>query len=121
MPHPVVYFDIGCPNRENSAAFYRDLFGWTSTPDGPNALRFDTGSPEGIPGATTSLGHEPSRYVMVYVATDDIPATLERVIALGGELVIPEMEAPGRGWFAWFKDPAGNLMGLWREAAAGSG
>jgi len=27
--------------------------------------------------------------------------------------LIPKQEVPGMGWFAWFKDPEGNVLGLW--------
>jgi predicted enzyme related to lactoylglutathione lyase len=37
---------------------------------------------------------------------------LDRVVSLGGRVVLPPTEVPGVVTFALFKDPAGNLMGL---------
>ena len=47
---------------------------------------------------------------------DDIEATLAKVGQLGGTTLVPKQEVPGMGWFAWFKDPEGNVVGLWKAA-----
>lgn len=120
MPTPVVHFEIGCPDKDESRAFYETVFGWKSEGYGPFSYRFDTGSPRGIQGFTTALGHEPHRYVMVYVEVDDIPAHLAKAEAHGGKTMVPETEVPGMGWFAWLTDPAGNRVGLWKPAPVGS-
>lgn len=33
---------------------------------------------------------------------------------MGGQVFIRETEAPGAGHFAWFGDPHGNTIGLWK-------
>ncbi len=96
MAKPVVHFEIGCRDREKTDHFYTSLFGWTTTEYGPFSRAIDTGSDRGIPGFLTALGHEPHQYVMVYVEVDDIGAVLQQVPQLGGTVVIPETEAPGR-------------------------
>lgn len=116
MANPVVHFEIGCPDKEESRAFYEQAFGWKSEPYGPFAFRFNTGSEKGIQGFTTALGHEPHNYVLFYIEVDDIPAALASVEQLGGAVVVPETQIPGTGSFAWFRDPAGNLAGLWKPA-----
>jgi predicted enzyme related to lactoylglutathione lyase len=72
----------------------------------------DTESDGGIPGAITALGHEPHNYVMVYIEVDDIPTYLEKIESKGGQTLIPMTEIPGGGYFAWFADPEGSMMGL---------
>lgn len=113
MGNPVVHFDIGCRDKERSREFYTGLFDW-KTEANPFSLAIDTRSEEGIQGFLTALGHEPHHYVMVYVQVDDIGATLARVEDLGGQVVVPETEAPGQGHFAWISDPDKNLVGLWK-------
>ena len=68
----------------------------------------------GIAGHITSLGHEPHNYVTVYVAVEDLPAALKKAEGLGGKTIIPPTEVPGMGQFAWFADPDGNTIGLWK-------
>lgn len=115
MPNPVVHFEIGCPDLAVSRAFFRDVFGWQDSDYGPMSANLNTGEQGGINGFTTSLGHEPKQYVMVYIEVADIDQTLAAIAEKGGEVLIPKHEAPG-GWFAWFKDPSGNMLGLWTSA-----
>jgi uncharacterized protein len=69
---------------------------------------------EGITGHITELGHEPHRYVTVYVLVEDIHAQLEKVHELGGKTIVPPTEVPEMGQFAWFEDLEGNTLGLWK-------
>ena len=116
MAHPVVHFDIGCKDKEQSRDFYQTIFDWKVEPYGPMSYQFDTGSPRGIQGFTTALGHEPHNYVMFYVEVDDIDEKSNAIVASGGQIVVPETQVPGSGSFAWCKDPSGNLFGLWKAA-----
>jgi predicted enzyme related to lactoylglutathione lyase len=36
------------------------------------------------------------------------------VQSLGGKTLVPPVEVPGRGSFAWFADPDGSIIGLWK-------
>ena len=111
MVAPVVFFDIGCRDKERSMAFYRALFGWEGEEVNPLSEQFSTGS-EGIDGAVTALGHEPHNYVMVYALVEDLEATLEKAAELGGETVVGPLPTPRGGRFAWIKDVEGTLMGV---------
>jgi predicted enzyme related to lactoylglutathione lyase len=111
MGRPVVHFEIGCRDRAKASGFYSELFGWTTSEMG-EASMIDTGAGAGINGHFTALGHEPYHYLTVYVDVDDVAAYLARAESLGGKTVIPPVEIP-QGTFAWFRDPDGNLIGLW--------
>jgi uncharacterized protein len=113
MGAPVVHFEIGCRDSAKSQAFYRELFGWTMEAYGPAAM-INTGSKEGIMGHINCLGHEPHTYVTVYAQVEDLEASLAKVGKLGGKTIVPPTEVPGMGHFAWFQDPEGNCMGLWK-------
>jgi uncharacterized protein len=45
----------------------------------------------------------------------DIDATLAAVEKAGGAIVVPRTDVFGLGEFAQFRDPDGNLIGLWHE------
>lgn len=113
MSHPVVRFEIGCRDRAKTAKFFSDLFGWKIEENGPASI-IDAG-PGGIPGHITALGHEPFHYTIFYVEVDDVQRSLEQAIALGGRTVVPAIKIP-TGTFAWFADPEGNTIGLWKPA-----
>ncbi len=114
MGRPVIHFEIGCRDRAKTAAFYSKLFGWSTTESGP-ATNIDTGSPQGIQGHITALGHEPEHYVTFYVDVEDIQASLDQAIALGGKKIVGPVKIP-TGAFAWFLDPDGNAIGLLQPA-----
>jgi predicted enzyme related to lactoylglutathione lyase len=50
--------------------------------------------------------------VLVYIASDDIKASLAQAESLGGKTVVPKTEIPSIGWFGLFADPTGNVVGL---------
>jgi predicted enzyme related to lactoylglutathione lyase len=113
MGQPVVHFEIGCRDRERSAQFFAQLFGWQITPSGPASM-IDTQAGTGINGHITALGHEPHRYVTFYVAVDDVAAYLAKAESLGAKTVVPPVDIP-QGTFAWLADPDGNVVGLWKD------
>lgn len=112
MGQPVVHFEIGCRDHPRTVAFFSDLFGWKMQAAGP-ATMINTEAEAGIHGHITSLGLEPHQYTIFYVQVDDVPAYLEKVEKFGGKTLMPPVEIPS-GTFAWFADPGGNTIGLWK-------
>lgn len=125
MPAPVVHFEIGCKDIAKTREFYSKLLGWEyapspeAQPGAPsmamiaNLGPFAQNKTDGIGGHIAAMGHPPHQYVTFYAQVDDIEATLAHAQTLGGSTLIPKQEVPGMGWFAWFKDPEGNVLGLW--------
>jgi predicted enzyme related to lactoylglutathione lyase len=107
-----VHFEIGCKDREKTTQFFSDLFGWKMQTAGIASM---VNPGEGITGLITALGHEPHHYTMFYVQVDDVRASLDKVEQLGGKVVVPPVKIP-TGSFAWFSDPEGNIIGLWKPA-----
>lgn len=114
VAHPVVHFEIGCRDRAKTERFFTDLFGWHMQQKGPASM-IDAASQRGIPGHITSLNHEPYHYTMFYVEVDDVQASLDKAVALGGKIVVPPIKIP-TGTFAWFSDLDGNTIGLLKPA-----
>jgi uncharacterized protein len=112
MGQPVIHFEIGCRDSAKTVNFFRDLFGWQMQAMGP-ATMINTGSSSGIQGHITSLGHEPHNYTIVYVQVDNVQTYLDKATSLGGKTLVPPVEIP-TGTFAWFADPEGNTVGLWK-------
>jgi predicted enzyme related to lactoylglutathione lyase len=113
MGAPVVHFEIGCRNSDKVAGFYSQLLGWDLTAYGP-AKMVNTGSPSGIQGHISSLGHPPHNYITIYAQVDDLAASIKKAESLGGKQVVPPTEVPGMGHFAWITDPEGTIFGLWK-------
>jgi predicted enzyme related to lactoylglutathione lyase len=115
MTHPVVHFEIGCKDSKQTQDFYSSLFDWKIEQMGPAGM-INTGDKSGIQGHINSLGHEPHQYVTIYVQVEDIGACLAKAGKLGGKTLVPATDIPGMGQFAWFSDPGGNIIGLWKPA-----
>ncbi len=112
--HPIVHIEFSTQDRTQAANFYGNIFGW-ETQDMPEMNYTSFSSGEGSPGGGLNPVTEdyPAGTVVVYIQTDDINGTLAKIEAQGGQVVMPKSEIPNMGWFALFKDPTGNLLGLY--------
>jgi predicted enzyme related to lactoylglutathione lyase len=124
MSGRVVHFEIPFDDRERAGAFYADAFGWsiTSLPEMNYVLATTGPSDQGPPsepgfinGGMLERGL-PVGGPVVTVEVDDIDATLETIERLGGTTVTAKQSVGEMGFSAYFKDPEGNLMGLWQNA-----
>ena len=111
MSHPVVHFEIGCQDKAKTSAFYAEAFGWRID-DGPMGM-IDTGSSAGIPGHVAALGHEPHQFTHFYMRPMMWRRRWHGLGELGGKTIVPPVPIP-TGTFAWFADPEGNVVGLWK-------
>ena len=121
--HNIVHVEIPSTDPKANAKFYSDAFGWKLE----HSPEFDYWQfrPEALPGGGFPGVGEPSGgkigEVLVYIDTDDIEASLAQIESLGGKTLAPKMEIPGTGWFAFFQDPSGNKLALYKSMNPGSG
>jgi predicted enzyme related to lactoylglutathione lyase len=55
--------------------------------------------------------------LLPYIWVDTIDGALAQIAALGGVILeAPHLDSPGGCWIATFRDPAGNVFGLYQEA-----
>jgi hypothetical protein len=99
---------------QRSAAFYRAVFGWKARTRGDGTTAFDDTVGE-VSGAWKT-GRPPSRDVglLVYIMVDSVAETIEKILANGGEIVQP-IGGDAPEITARFRDPAGNVLGLYQE------
>ncbi len=111
--HPIVHVEFSARNLQAAGEFYHQLFGWNiqSIPEMHYVTYEADPGPRGgfaeVDGNMYKAGD-----VIIYVATDDIEASLAKAEALGGKIVAHKTEIPGVGWFGFFTDPTGNRIGL---------
>ncbi len=111
MKRKVVHFEIGCSDLDQTSKFYETVFGWKLMKHG-NAAFINSGE-EALSGHLNKLGpDDPPNYVTVYIETDALQADLKAVESNGGEVFVQPIILPDGRTFAWFKDVAGNLIGL---------
>ena len=118
MGTAVVQFEIGGPDDQLLAAFYRRLFGWEMTPIPGANYTLIAASGAGISGGLgRSRTGQP--WATFYAEADDLQAVLDRASALGGTTVVPITEIPGKLAYAMLSDPDGLLVGVAKRAEAG--
>src|SRR6516162_6973554 len=103
----ICYLELPATDIARSAEFYRRVFGWKTRQRGDGHLAFDDGV--GEVSGTWVLGRAPSSTpgILVYLMVDSVAATLESVVASGGEVVQP-IGADAPEITARFRDPGGN-------------
>jgi predicted enzyme related to lactoylglutathione lyase len=111
------YLEIPAGDVGRAAAFYEAVFGWkVRDRDGDRPSFTDAGGQ--VSGAWVrdrAVSAEPG--LLPYIWVDDIDATLAAVAENGGEALDgPRLDVePDGEWIATFRDPAGNVVGLYQE------
>ena len=121
----VVHFEIPTDDIARASEFYRSIFGWdlrdmsefgmdytiamTVPVDEQTQIPTEPGAING--GMMKRSDQTPSPVITIEV--EEITAALADIEAKGGSTVQPRTRIEGMGAFAYFKDPEGNVMGLW--------
>jgi uncharacterized protein len=109
----ISYLRIPAAEPDRLASFYEEVFGWT----------VDRGREE--PSFTDGTGHVIGHFspqhqvageagVRPYIFVEGVDETLDKVTANGG--VVETAAYPeGDLWVATFRDPTGNVIGVWQQ------
>ena len=110
----VCYVEIPAVDVRRSADFYAKVFGWRLRQRGDGHTAFDDAIGE-VSGAWV-VGRPPSPEpgLLIYIMVDSVAATVDAVVAHGGNIVQP-IGADAPEITARFSDPAGNVIGLYQE------
>ena len=113
----VCYIEIPAADVARSADFYSKVFGWKIRQRGDGATAFDDGVGE-VSGAWV-VGRPPaaSPGFVIYIMVDSVAETVDAVLAHGGQIVQP-IGADAPEITARFRDPGGNVLGLYQEPQA---
>jgi len=113
----VCYIEMPTTDVARSADFYAKVFGWNVRRRGDGVTAFDdtTGQVSGAwrPGRPAS--DQPG--LLIYIMVDSVAAACDTVVANGGQIVQPVGGDPGE-LTARFRDPGGNVLGLYQEPSA---
>jgi predicted enzyme related to lactoylglutathione lyase len=112
----ICYIELPAIDIQRSADFYKKVFGWNMRKRGDGATAFDDAVGE-VSGAFV-LGRPPASTpgLLLYIMVDSVEKTIESVKANGGEIV-QSIGADAPEITARFKDPGGNVIGLYQEPA----
>jgi predicted enzyme related to lactoylglutathione lyase len=110
----ICYVEIPAVDIERSVEFYKSVFGWNTRRRGDGATAFDDGAGEVSGTWVTGRPASETPGLMLYIMVDSVAATVDAIIARGGEIVQP-IGADAPEITARFRDPAGNVIGLYQE------
>jgi predicted enzyme related to lactoylglutathione lyase len=109
----ICHVELPTTDLERSASFYERVFDWHARRHPGGAVTFDdsTGEVSGhwVPGRAPA---DPG--ALIYIWVDDIDVAIDRVRAEGCEIVQGVGADPGE-LTARFRDPGGNIIGLYEE------
>ena len=114
----ICYVELPAADVKRSSEFYNRVFGWQMRTRGDGATAFDDGVGQ-VSGAFVP-GRPPSRDagLLLYVMVEDAGATVKAVEQNGGQIVEP-IHPGAPEIVARFRDPAGNLLGIYQERSLG--
>lgn len=111
----VSYLRIPAEDPARSAAFYESVFGWNLRGD-PREPSFEDGTGHVIGHFMADLPVAGEAGVRPYIFVEHVDETLDRVVAYGGEVVTAPYPE-GDLWVATFRDPPGNVLGVWQRGS----
>ncbi len=117
MSNRVVHFEIPCDHPEQTMNFFKEVFSWSFERFGNEEYwSVFTGDPKdpGINGGLMKK-RDPNQPVANSILVKDLDTTTNKIVQAGGQIVVPKMAIPSVGWLAYFKDPDGNIHGLYQE------
>jgi len=110
----ICYIEMPATDVARSADFYKRTFGWNIRKRGDGSVAFDDSV--GEVSGTWVLGRPPASTpgLLFYVMVDSVAATVNAIVANGGEVVQP-VGGDAPEITARFRDPGGNVIGLYQE------
>jgi uncharacterized protein len=109
----VSYLRVPAADPGRSAGFYAAVFGWTVRTDRDDPS-FEDGTGHVIGHFVADLAVAGEAGVRPYVFVERVDETLGKVVAEGGAVETPPYPE-GDLWVATFRDPAGNVLGVWQQ------
>lgn len=126
MVSGVVHFELPADDVERAKSFYQQAFGWTmrSMPGMGYTLVGTTATDEhGMPVVAGTINggmvarQAPITAPVITIGVEDIATAVRAIEECGGVIVRPAMAVGGAGFSAYFRDPEGNVLGLWQDGA----
>lgn len=114
----IVHFEIPAENPDKLKAFYSNTFGWKFDQYGDDPYYLATTGADGDLGINGAImqRRDPAQPVVNTLGVASIDETIPKIEANGGTIVVPKVVVGDMGSVAYFKDPDGNIHGIWEVA-----
>lgn len=114
MPEQINYLELPAKDLEKAQSFFSELFQWTFVQYGPDYLAFNDTFIEGGFYRSDLSSNAANGATLIVFLSDDLEATLERVVQCGGVISTPVFDFPGGRRFH-FLDPNENEYAVWTK------
>jgi len=119
-PHTPSWVDLASPDVAAATRFYGQLFGWEAQQvagsEMGNYTFFKLRGKDVAAVGARMMPEEPIAW-HVYIASDNIDQTAEKVRAAGGTVLMGPDNVMDAGRIGFFSDPTGAAFGVWQAGA----
>ena len=117
MANRIVHAEVVGKDGPALHKFWGELFDWKQNTDLPGGYAMTDAADSGVVLGTGPAPDGSAGWVTFYVSVPDLDATLAKVQALGGTVVMPKFSPAPETWLAMFADPEGHVVGLSQGSA----
>jgi predicted enzyme related to lactoylglutathione lyase len=109
----VIHFEVVGKDGPALQSFYSKVFDWTLDTNNPGGYgMYRPANGDGIGGGIGTAQDGGSGRVTFYVHSDDPQGILDKVVAAGGQVLMPLTEVAPETTIALFADPEGHVVGI---------
>ncbi len=108
------YVEFPATDISATKAFFEDVFGWTFQDYGPDYTAVTNGGLDGGFYTSELAARTEAGSVLVVLYSNDLEATLDKVVEGGGIVVKEIFSFPGGRRFH-FIEPSGNELAVWSD------
>jgi uncharacterized protein len=111
----IVYFELPADDLARAKKFYKKLFDW----EFEKVPKWDywmitTGGKDALYGGLTKR-EKTRKAVLNYIDVESVEKCSVKIEKAGGKILVPKMPVKGWGYYAIFKDPENNILGIWED------
>ena len=125
---PIVHFELPVDDMARAKKFYGSIFGWNLSdfpmPDGSTYVGVHTTPIDektrmplktgAINGGIVKRSKE-TLHPIFAINVSSVDDYVKKIEKSGGSVAVPKKEIMGMGYYAYIKDPEGNVIGLWED------
>lgn len=116
----ISWIDLSVPEAESVRDFYAQVVGWRAESVDMGEYDDYNMMPEGADQPAAGICHArgvnaglPAMWI-IYISVDDLAASIDRIQALGGEILDERRQPDGSG-LCIFRDPAGAVAAVYKS------
>jgi predicted enzyme related to lactoylglutathione lyase len=110
--------DLSSPDAEGSAAFYREVMGWTATEPShaqeTGGYRMFQQDGKNVAGLMPHMEEGQPTVWSTYISVADADDTVRKARDAGGTIMVEPIDVMDLGRMAFLVDPAGAVLGIWQ-------